>query len=165
MQLSERDQLIVDNIPLVYYTLHKHFPRWAFDEDMQQIGMIGLCKAADNYDPEKGKFSTVAVVYIRNEIINEFESRMSQKRTCEKSSLNFEFDDDNTLEDHLCCEHDIDFCDREGLFKALSPKERMVAELLEQGYSQAEISRKTGEHKANVHFWVKRIKKKWRNFI
>ena len=165
MQLSERDQLIVDNLQLVYYTLHKHFPRWAFDEDMQQVGMIGLCKAADNYDPEKGKFSTMAVVYIRNEIINEFESRMSQKRTCEKASLNFEFDEDNALEDYIYGEHDVDFCDREGLFKALSPKERMVAELLEQGYSQAEISRKTGEHKANVHFWVKRIKKKWRDFI
>ena len=165
MQMSERDKLIVENQRLVSFTLHKYYPSWAFDEDMQQIGMIGLCRAADNYDPTKGKFSTFATQYIINEVRHEFRRLSTQSRTGTEVSVDLEVADDCTLEDMLVGDTDVDYCDREMLFKTLKPKERKVAELLEQGYSQAEISRQLGYTRSNVSFLARNIKRKWRKFL
>lgn len=62
----ERNQLIEDNVRLVYYAAKKYqrnSPDW---EDLVQAGMEGLCTAAARFDPEKGfAFSTYAVSYIK----------------------------------------------------------------------------------------------------
>jgi RNA polymerase sporulation-specific sigma factor len=165
MEMSERDALIVENQQLVFHTLHKYYPRWAYDEDIQQVGMIGLCKAADNYDPEKGKFSTFATKYILNTLRMEFRNRMRLCRTADTVSIELETAEDCTLQDTLAGEDDVDFCDREGLFKLLAPKEKKVAELLEQGYSQVEICKKLGYTRSNVSLLARKIKHKWRKYL
>lgn len=70
MILDERQRTIVqDNINLVYSSIHKYFPHLAYDEDVQQSGFIGLCKAAFNFDVTRGfKFSTYAVPLIVGEV-------------------------------------------------------------------------------------------------
>ena len=67
-----RDKLILDNMGLVYKVANKFKHRCEnkcdFD-DFIQLGTIGLIKAVDNYDPEKGSsFSYYAYVKIGSEI-------------------------------------------------------------------------------------------------
>ena len=67
-----RDKLILDNMGLVYKVANKFKSKCEnkcdFDEFIQ-LGTIGLIKAVDNYDPEKGSsFSYYAYVKIGSEI-------------------------------------------------------------------------------------------------
>lgn len=65
----EQRKLVEDNMRLVHVVLRDRFGPLPGDyDDWVQIGMIGLCKAAMHFDPEKGKFSTLAVAAIQNEI-------------------------------------------------------------------------------------------------
>lgn len=66
---------------LVYYLVHKYYPRYAKDEDVIQCGMLGLVKAANNYDSSKSKFSTYAGVIICREIAQELKRRENDKQT------------------------------------------------------------------------------------
>ena len=67
-----RDKLILDNMGLVYKVANKFKSKCEnkcdFD-DFIQLGTIGLIKAVDNYDPEKGSsFSYYAYVKIGSDI-------------------------------------------------------------------------------------------------
>lgn len=73
MTIEERNQLIVDNAPLVTSVVKKMYlsPYAYYDkEDMFQQGIFGLMKAVERYDPERGfAFSTYAVPLIQGEIM------------------------------------------------------------------------------------------------
>lgn len=72
MTLEERNEKILVNAPLVTSVVKKIYcsPYAYYDkEDMYQVGMIGLMKAVEKFDPEKGfQFSTYAVPMIWGEI-------------------------------------------------------------------------------------------------
>jgi len=75
MLSNERDKLIEDNMPLVGQVIkdkvHNVQGIGIFTyEDLFQIGCIGLCKAADTYQPGKWQFSTYAYLLVRNEIFD-----------------------------------------------------------------------------------------------
>jgi RNA polymerase sigma factor (sigma-70 family) len=88
-------KLVEENLPLVRFTIKKHFQGAmrsdrntglldSFD-DLEQIGRIGLCKAAANYDEGKGcTFSTYAVICIRGEISRELRAARTSRRDPEK---------------------------------------------------------------------------------
>ncbi len=67
--MSERSALIEDNIKLVH-SCCKHFVSRGLEyDDMFQAGCVGLVKAADGFDKDRGlKFSTYAVPVILGEI-------------------------------------------------------------------------------------------------
>lgn len=75
----DREELILNNMPLVYHVIHKYYPKYARDEDVEQCGMIGLIQAVDGYDETKSKFSTYAVTIIRREINRELKRREADK--------------------------------------------------------------------------------------
>ena len=64
-----REQVITENMPLVY-SIVKRFAGRGYDaEDLSQIGAIGLIKAVDNFNMDFDvKFSTYAVPVISGEI-------------------------------------------------------------------------------------------------
>ena len=66
---TERDALVVANVGLIYMVL-KRFPARGYDqEDLFQIGVIGLLKAIDKFDLGRElSFSTYAVPMIIGEI-------------------------------------------------------------------------------------------------
>lgn len=66
---KSREKLIECNFRLVFNVV-KRFESWGYDEeDLFQIGVIGLIKAIDNFDSSFGvKFSTYAVPMILGEI-------------------------------------------------------------------------------------------------
>lgn len=71
MNIEERNSLIVENLKLVYYQCNRRFSSLPLEkEDIISIGILGLIKAIDNYDKEKGyAFSTYALKCVDNEIL------------------------------------------------------------------------------------------------
>jgi RNA polymerase sigma-B factor len=62
-----REQLIDEYRDLAYSVLHRMGRRW--DEDLEQVALIGLMKAVDRFDPASGNaFSSFAVPTIVGEI-------------------------------------------------------------------------------------------------
>lgn len=66
---AERDALVVSNFGLIYMVLKRFSGRGYEQEDLFQIGVIGLLKAIDNFDLNRElSFSTYAVPMIIGEI-------------------------------------------------------------------------------------------------
>lgn len=66
---SERDKMVIDNIGLVHSIANRFRGRGAEYDDLFQAGCVGLIKAVDNFDANKGfAFSTYAVPVIMGEI-------------------------------------------------------------------------------------------------
>jgi RNA polymerase primary sigma factor len=64
-----RQKMIADNSKLVGYIAYKYRTTSISYEDLIQEGMIGLIKAVDRFDPERGiRFSTYAVFWIKQAI-------------------------------------------------------------------------------------------------
>lgn len=151
--MSEQNSLVESNIKLVYYTISKYYPTFIHDEDVIQSGMEGLCRAAKYYNTERGKFTTLAVFCIRNEIRAELKSRIKHN---EVYSLDTAYQNDDgtsgTLLDTVEDANDFAVDDLE-LFDMLNDYERQVIE--------KKISTGKVDHKDRKH--VRNIKRKWRN--
>ena len=77
------DDLVTDNLGLVYHIARRFCLPQVEPEDVASIGSIGLIKASRTYAKSKGKkFSTYAGVCIKNEILTAF-----RKETIIVSSL------------------------------------------------------------------------------
>ena len=69
MDRAERNELVEKNIGLVHACANKFRGKGAEYDDLFQAGCVGLIKAAENFDPERGfSFSTYAVPKISGEI-------------------------------------------------------------------------------------------------
>ena len=67
--MTDREQKIIDNMNLVHYIVHKHFPQYITNQDVIQNGYVGLIKAIDSFDESAGNaFSTYAARCLFNEI-------------------------------------------------------------------------------------------------
>ncbi len=67
--MSKRDDVICNNIGLVHSCARRFIGRGIEYDDLFQAGCMGLVKAADGFDEERGhKFSTYAVPVILGEI-------------------------------------------------------------------------------------------------
>ena len=106
---NHQNNLVEDNLNLVYYIVSHNFPTYLKDEDVIQAGMEGLCKAAKTYNSDNGKFSTFAGVCIRRHIYKELNMR---KHYQDQVSLNTVISDDegeiSTLEDVIVGDEDVD---------------------------------------------------------
>ncbi len=64
-----RQEMIASNTGLVGFVAHKYKTVSLSFEDLMQEGMVGLIKAVDRFDPERGNcFSTYAIYWIRQAI-------------------------------------------------------------------------------------------------
>ena len=65
-----RDRIVTGNMGLVRKVAHRFTVKSSeLYEDLEQVGVIGLCKAVDGFDPTRGyTFATYAVPKIRSEI-------------------------------------------------------------------------------------------------
>lgn len=164
MQMT-RNELIEENMPLVYFMVNKYFPSYRGDEDVIQVGMVGLCKAANSYDPNRGTFSTYAGRFIVCEIRNYFrDSNKSVKATSLDKIVN-----ENTENDFydIVMAEDVDFdaeLERDRFYESLSPKQRIVMDGLRCGLTQAEIATEQGVSHQAVGQVVRTIRRKWRRY-
>lgn len=140
-----KEQVILGNLGLIGMTL-KSLNQNLQDEDLFSIGIIGLMKAINSYDVNKGfEFSSYAIKVIRNEILMSF-----RKKTV---PISFSLDEPCALEngesvsygEMISCEKNFeeDILSRHNLqesFSGLSERDRWIIGLRIQGKTQREIS-------------------------
>lgn len=151
------EDLYRENEKIVYFSLSKYYPDLAFDEDAQQVAKIGLWKACRDYDEKRGKFSTCAVRYIRNEIWNYL--RIIKKRL-PVVSLDEPIDDSGAmvLADIIPGDDDV-VCD--GLYltdSRLSERRQKIVDCLAAGMTLQETADVIGISRTAVYNNVERIR-------
>lgn len=71
-----REELIEHNLRLVSHIIKKYYSGYDEQEDLISIGTIGLIKAVDSFDPDKGiRFATYGARCIENEILMFFRGK------------------------------------------------------------------------------------------
>lgn len=80
-----RDELVSENLPLVYHVAHRMLRTRRGDlelDDLVSAGTMGLIDAVENFDPDRGvAFSTFASMRIRGAILDDFRRRDPVPRT------------------------------------------------------------------------------------
>ena len=88
---AEKARLVEENLNLVHHTINTHFNNLRGDEDVFQIGCIGLMQAANKFDASRGlSFSTIAVPCIRGPISNYLRDLNANKRVALKHSVSLQ---------------------------------------------------------------------------
>lgn len=167
-----RDLLIEHNLRLVAHIAKKYYHSGTSQDDLMSLGTIGLIKAVDSFQPEKGiRFATYAARCLHNEILMYFRS---QKKLTQEVSLSETIDTDHdgnpmTFSDVISTEdtiaEDVDLKIRSEQVRflirtLLDDRERQILVLrygLHQGkpLTQREIAEKLGISRS----YVSRIEK------
>lgn len=153
-------QLVEDNMNLVYGLVSKEFPTYIHDEDIIQTGMLGLCQAAETWDESRGKFSTFAYTCIRNLICNEFRNRNKHQGVW---SLDYTITNDNgevcTLGDCVVGDEDVNYVDVEFDRSRLRQKELDICQMLMDGVEPLEISKQLGVSQQYINATRRKMRK------
>lgn len=159
-----KNELIEENMKLVYFLINKYYPTFITDEDIVQVGMMGLCRAANTWDESLSTFSTYASKCILNEICKEFRARKKHHGTL---SLDYEVNGEDgsvPFGDLIEGEQDIDFVDIEPVMDKLSPREREVFALLKAGLSPSDVTHHFGWSRQRTEKIMRKIRLVWRNY-
>lgn len=153
-------QLVEDNMNLVYGLISKEFPTYLNDEDIIQSGMLGLCKAADKWDEDKGNFSTYAWYSIRNTILSEFKARAKHHGVL---SLDYEVNGDDgdrvPFGSFIVGQEDVGYVDADVDLELLTETQRKVFELYRKGVQTKEIASTLGVSRQCVWQTMRKIRK------
>jgi RNA polymerase primary sigma factor len=86
--LAARDELVRHNLPFVVSIAKKYRGQGARLDDLVQVGNLGLLKATESFDPEKGnRFVTYAVWWIRAYVSRFRKDNRSEVRGGEKDRV------------------------------------------------------------------------------
>ncbi|MEE0980593.1 MAG: RNA polymerase sporulation sigma factor SigK [Acutalibacteraceae bacterium] len=108
--INAKNKLIEHNLRLVAHIIKKYYSNSAHQDDLISIGTIGLIKAINTFDVEKGtRLATYAARCVENEILMYFRA---QKKTAQDVSVNEPIDTDSegnplTLMDIIATEDEI----------------------------------------------------------
>lgn len=148
---SSRNDLIVDNMGLVYHVINTYFPKYKNDEDIEQIGMIGLCLAAEEYSADKAvAFSTYACTCIRNEILRELKKEDTKVKTIPLETLLNENSENEpiTLSDTITEQSETIYIDWD--YYGASNTDKRIIEGLIDGKTNKEIGKDIGLSEASI---------------
>lgn len=107
---NAKNELIEHNLRLVAHIIKKYYSNSSQQEDLISIGTIGLIKAVNTFDADKGtRLATYAARCIENEILMHFRA---QKKSAQDVSMNEPIDTDSegnplTLMDIISTEDEI----------------------------------------------------------
>lgn len=156
------EHLVLENANLVWAVIYRHFPTFYYDEDIYQAGMLGLCRAADAYEPEKGTFATLAWKCIYHEIVREFRAR---QRWFKAESLDvplfLDKEDGETLLDRVEGRSLSEYSYLDDFKKKLSLKEQTILDGLMNLKNQRELAEELGVSRSRVSGIVYKIQLKW----
>ena len=170
---SARDLLVEHNLRLVAHIIKKYYSNYSDQDDLISIGTIGLIKAVESFNPDKGtRLATYASRCVENEILMYFRN---QKKASQDVSMNEPIDYDSegnplTLSEIIFTDDTvIDDIDRkmkiEKLRRAVdSIKDKREKEIIVRRYgldgsfplTQREIAKELGISRS----YVSRIEKK-----
>jgi RNA polymerase primary sigma factor len=71
---SARDELVVRNLPLARHEANKFQGRGLDVEDLEQHARLGLIRATETFDPDKGRFTTYAAKWARQRMTEAIEN-------------------------------------------------------------------------------------------
>ena len=152
-----KQQLIEDNMNLVYALVSREYPTYIHDEDIIQTGMLGLCQAAEKWDESKAKFSDFAWYCIRHEICKEFKRRAKHQGVL---SLDYETTNADgervTFGDFIVGDEDVCYID--DCLDKLTPIQQQIVELLKTGLTPKEVSKKLNVSYQTVCFTQRKIR-------
>ncbi len=162
-----KEQVVLNNIGMVGIVL-KSLNLNLLDEDLFSAGLIGVVKAVNTFNPDKGfTFSAYATPIIRNEILMTFR----KKRIIPAFSLDEPYQLENgdlvnlseTIADSRQFEEEaIADMQMEQIFSNLSDREKKIISLSMDEKKQSEIADILGISQSYVSRIIKSIHKKWR---
>ena len=159
---KQQQQLVEDNMNLVYFVINKYYPKLKRDQDMVQVGMLGLCQAASRYEEDKGAFTTFACKCIRSSICHELRARNKYNRA-DVISLNYEIDDGEggktELGDLIVGEPDVEYVEIDQLYNKLSNLDKQIVDLRKQGLTNLQIATTLGRSESRIHQRLRRLKR------
>lgn len=162
-----KEQVILNNVGTVGLVL-KSLNLNAQDEDLFSIGLIGLVKVVNTFNPDKGaKFTTYATPVIRNEILMTFRKKRiipafsfdEPYQLGNGESVNFSemIADSRRFEEEVIADMQI-----KQMFSTLSAREKKIISLSMDGKTQREIAKICGISQPQVSRIIKSIHNKWR---
>lgn len=162
-----KEQVILNNAGMVGLIL-KSLNLNTQDEDLYSIGMIGVVKAVNTFNPDKGvKFTTYATPIIRNEIFKTFRKNriiptfsLDEPLQLENRDL-VDFSemiaDGRRFEEEVIADAQI-----KQILSKLSNREKKIISLSIDGKTQTEIAEILGLTQSYISRIRKSIYKKWR---
>lgn len=171
MNAEEMNKAVKDNERLVYFILKRYYPTVQHDEDMIQVGMIGLWKALKTFEESRNvKFSIYATKIIISQINMEFRRRKKHSYTVSIETVITEFDKDgsgitleDTLSDNLNGVEDYSSYILESFIKNdLDEREKQIMHMLFLGYTQKKIGLKLGLSQSYISRIITSLKAKFK---
>lgn len=152
--MHAREVLVQENMGLVKYEVYNKFRTYHDKEELISIGYVGLLKAVDSFDIEKGVcFSSYAVKVIDNDILMFLNKEKIRSMASLDEEIQFSnYDTTMTLMDLVSDDYDMveDFCNNEVyqtiklLVDKLPEKKRRIMKLYygfyDRAYTQTEIA-------------------------
>ena len=167
---EKQRKLVIDNHNLIYSFLYTY----GYDiEDFYDLAAIGLCKAAEKWDESRGLFSKFAYICMKSEIGHHFTMQNYHKRIPKDKILYYHAkiphsshrieDKDNEF---ICLLDGYDSFEDEILFdicvetikKHMNNREKMVFELVLEGYNDSEIGKFIGFSRTTVANTKKKLR-------
>lgn len=162
-----KEQAVLNNVGMAGLVL-KSLNLNPLDDDLFSVGLIGVVKAVNTFNPDKGvEFSAYATPIIRNEILATFRKKriipvfsLDEPYQLENGDLvNFSetIADSRRFEDEV-----IEGVQTKKTLSALNGREKKIISLRMGGKKQREIAEICGISQAQVSRIIKSIHKKWR---
>lgn len=165
-------ELVSDNHNLINFCLKKYNLNY---DDYYGLMAIELCRAARGYNPDKGKFTTLAVKYIENMVYKDYKEKKKRENILNTISINTYSNNNSILE---IIDKSILNIDSEvstlGLYDSLithfskrsnGDKYLKVVKMLSEGRLQKEIAIELGVSQQRIAFYKKEIKNYLKNEI
>lgn len=162
-----KEQVVLNNVGMVGLVL-KSLNLNPLDEDLFSAGIVGVVKAVNTFDPNKGfAFSTYATRIVRNEILMTFRKKRItpafsldepyQLENGDLVNLSETIDDNRRFEDEVIADMQI-----KQTSSTLSDREKKIISLSMDGKTQREIAKICGISQPQVSRIIKSIHNKWR---
>ena len=151
------EKLVRDYEKLAYKVAHRFTPKTMVDfEDIKQMALIGLYKAAKNFDESKGtKFSTFAYRVATNEVLQEMKRFQRDNPSLEEMELEITYQEP----------YYEDSTTMQSVKVYLDDNEYKIVCMTMDGYNQKEISKAVGLSQSQVSRVFIRAKEKIRSVI
>lgn len=135
------EDLVLNNMKLAYSTAWKMRDTGIEMDDLQSLALLGLVKAARDYDEKRGyKFSNLAITIMRNEILQEVRRQRKQRNQVSLNSpiVDGLFTLGDVLEDK---QNGFAEAEMQALIEELEENEKKtVRMILFQGMKQSEVA-------------------------